>query len=133
MNIGVLGTANMTNSGHLLVAPKAQVFQYDADGNLTNDAVWAYRWDGENRLIQASNVDISTLAMTNRVMVNLTYDFMGRRATKLACSPQNGHLKNRVLLIKEKRKSRTNEKEPIQRRTNHQRGEAKRFSLLCLA
>ena len=66
--------------------PATETYKYDANGNLTNDAVWAYRWDGENRLIQASNVDISTLAMTNRVMVNLTYDFMGRRATKSVCT-----------------------------------------------
>ena len=39
----------------------------------------------------------------------------------LTCSPKDGHGKSRVLLVKEKRESRTNEKEPIQRRTNHQR------------
>ena len=29
----------------------AGVFEYDADGNLTNDGRWAYTWDGENRLV----------------------------------------------------------------------------------
>jgi len=46
---------------------------YDLDGNLTNDGVWVYAWDAENRLMMASN--------TSKVLC-FNYDYMGRRAMK---------------------------------------------------
>jgi len=74
LNVAVTGAGNNV-SGHQYVAQEPEHFQYDADGNLTNDGRWAYFWDGENRLV----------AMTNNTSVgpayNLTfaYDAKGRR------------------------------------------------------
>jgi RHS repeat-associated protein len=69
-----------TVTGHLLVPPSGQSFQYDADGNLTNDLVWRYKWDGENRLIEATNV--TGLPAEGRRKVAFSYDYLGRRAAK---------------------------------------------------
>ena len=46
------GSSGVTNLGHQLIACTNQAFQYDLDGNLTNDALWGYEWDGENRLVR---------------------------------------------------------------------------------
>ena len=57
--------------------------QYDLlDGNLTNDGVWIYSWDAENRLTSASNLASATLTGTNRLKLDFTYDFMGRPRPK---------------------------------------------------
>ena len=52
---------------------------YDLDGNLTNDGVFAYSWDGENRLVA-----VEPLVLTNGspIKVTFTYDYMGRRVEK---------------------------------------------------
>jgi len=46
---------------------------YDLDGNMLTNGEWTYVWNGENRLIQASN---STTVLTFK------YDYMGRRFEK---------------------------------------------------
>jgi RHS repeat-associated protein len=46
---------------------------YDLDGNLTNDSVFAYVWDGENRLIGVNG---------GGVVAVHKYDYMSRRAEK---------------------------------------------------
>ena len=33
-----------------------RVTLYDLDGNLTNDGRWTYTWDGENRLMNMTNI-----------------------------------------------------------------------------
>jgi hypothetical protein len=38
--------------GNVYVAHKPELFEYDADGNLTNDGRLSYTLDGESRLIQ---------------------------------------------------------------------------------
>ncbi len=48
--------------------------QYDSDGNLTNYNGWTYSWNGENRLIMASN---------GTTVVQYAYDYMGRRFSKI--------------------------------------------------
>jgi RHS repeat-associated protein len=68
-------------TGYLLVPPAGQLFQYDADGNLSNDNVWVYLWDAENRLVQMSN----TTSLTNSARKKLVfeYDAQGRRIRKI--------------------------------------------------
>ena len=51
----------------------AVALEYDLDGNLLSDGTWHYVWNGENRLIQATN---ATSALT------FAYDFQGRRHQK---------------------------------------------------
>ncbi len=42
----------VTNTiGKMLVAKTPEYFTYDADGNLTNDSLWIYTWNGENRRV----------------------------------------------------------------------------------
>jgi RHS repeat-associated protein len=86
-NTAVLGTTTNTASGNLLVPPATQTFGYDKDGNLTNDSVWIYVWDGENRLIMMSNM--TTVATAARRKLDFAYDYMGRRVRKTV-STNNG-------------------------------------------
>ena len=69
-----------TVSGKMILPPATQSFLYDADGNLTNDLVWSYTWDGENRLIQM--VSAPGMASTNRLRLAFEYDWAGRRIRK---------------------------------------------------
>jgi hypothetical protein len=70
-----------TGSGNLLTPPAPQVFTYDTDGNLINDLVWTYTWDGENRLVGMEN--LTTLADTTaRRKLVFEYDWQGRRIRK---------------------------------------------------
>ena len=70
-----------TEGGNVLVPPATQTFGHDLDGNLTNDLVWAYLWDGENRLVQMSNV--TTVASAARRKLDFNYDHQGRRFRKV--------------------------------------------------
>jgi uncharacterized protein RhaS with RHS repeats len=67
-----------------VLVPQAQeTFQYDADGNLTNDSLWSYTWDAENRLL-AMETKLASLPSTNLAKrVEFTYDWQGRRIRKL--------------------------------------------------
>ncbi len=51
------------------VATNATALAYDANGNQTNDAVWSYTYDRENRLISATSASLA---------VNYSYDALGR-------------------------------------------------------
>ena len=53
--------------------------QYDLDGNLTNYNGWAFTWNGENRLIAATNT-------TTHTALAFAYDHMGRRIRKTVVS-----------------------------------------------
>ncbi len=50
-----------------------KLFTYDADGNMTSDGRFHYFWNGENRLICASN---------SEVVVTYAYDHRGRMVRK---------------------------------------------------
>ena len=52
-------------------------FTYDADGNMTSDGRFHYNWNGENRLVCASNAE---------VVVTYAYDHRGRMVTKTLCT-----------------------------------------------
>ena len=54
-------------------APPRDIF-HDLDGNLTNDSVFAYAYDAENRL--------STVTSNGIVVVSNQYDYRGRRMRK---------------------------------------------------
>ena len=61
----------------VLVAKTPEQFTYDADGNMTSDGRFHYTWNGENRLICASN---------SEYIVTSAYDHRGRMVTKNLCS-----------------------------------------------
>ncbi len=71
-----LYTANPLNQ-YLSVTSASSVvnLSYDLDGNLTNDGVYAYTWDAENRLTQVLPLDPDT---TKRV-TQFFYDYRSRR------------------------------------------------------
>ncbi len=81
LNVGVVGALN-TVTGNLFVAQSPEHFQYDLDGNLTNDGRWAYIWDGENRLI---GMTVNTNAGP-QYQLTFVYDSKGRRTQKIVAT-----------------------------------------------
>jgi RHS repeat-associated protein len=77
-----------TVRGRLLVPPQAQEFRYDADGNLTNDLVWTYRWDGFNQLIGMETV--AAWPEDLRRKLDFAYDHLGRRLQKVVWTWNGG-------------------------------------------
>ena len=53
---------------------------HDADGNLVNDGIRTYQWDGENRLEEVRRVSDNTL------IARYSYDYMSRRVYKATTS-----------------------------------------------
>ena len=66
-------------SGNVYVPQQPENFQYDADGNLTNDGRWEYVWDGESRLI---NMIVNT-NVGPQYKLAFAYDPEGRRISKV--------------------------------------------------
>jgi hypothetical protein len=79
-NLAVLGTNYLTNTGNYFLSPATQIFQHDADGNLTNDSVWSYTYDGENRLLAQES--LSTVPAAAKKKLTYEYDYLGRRIAK---------------------------------------------------
>jgi YD repeat-containing protein len=63
--------------GQLLVPKTAELFSYDADGNLLSDGRWNYTWDAENRLVKVESRSDTPQASWRRV--EWTFDPLGRR------------------------------------------------------
>ncbi len=79
-----------TSTGTLLRPALTQSFQYDANGNLTNDTIWAYSWDAENRLVQMQVLNSATNNGVPPQRLNFYYDYQGRRYCKEVCSGTPG-------------------------------------------
>ncbi len=60
-------------TGTVFIARTPESFAYDADGNMTSDGRFHYFWNGENRLICASNAEY---------VVTYAYDHRGRMVRK---------------------------------------------------
>jgi len=80
-----LYTANALNQYSVISNFSSQVSSlspsYDSDGNMLTHGEWTFTWNGENRLITASN--------TTTVIEN-AYDYMGRRITKTTKNQAQG-------------------------------------------
>ena len=64
------------------LVPKAlEPFGYDADGNLTTNGLWEFKWDAENRLVRM-NSTLPTSSGFTRLRLDFKYDFAGRRIEK---------------------------------------------------
>ncbi len=74
--------AGATTNGGFVFPASSQTLQYDADGNLTFDGVWTYEWDAENRLQAMSMTNVAGIAGANRLRLEFTYDYQGRRVAK---------------------------------------------------
>jgi RHS repeat-associated protein len=71
----------VTEDRAVLVPTVPESFQYDADGNLTQDGLWNYEWDGENRL-KAQELR-SDLGASKWTRLEYAYDGQGRRVRKV--------------------------------------------------
>jgi RHS repeat-associated protein len=82
------GTSDLViqTTGGLVVPKNPQVFLYDLDGNLTNDLVWSYTWDAENRLIAMDCLVAGPTAQH----LTFEYDWRGRRIRKWVKNGSNG-------------------------------------------
>ncbi len=67
-------TANSLNQYTSIINGGLKILSYDLDGNLTNDSVFTYTWDCENRLIGVSS--------NGSEIASYKYDYMGRRYEK---------------------------------------------------
>ena len=66
----------------VVVSQKA--YQYDANGNLTNDGRMAYFWNDENRLVAVRSAKTGALIQQNR------YDGLGRRRERIQSAVAGG-------------------------------------------
>ncbi len=71
-----------------------QAFEYDVDGNLTNNSVWSYSYDAENRLIgmehRAEVIGMGMIAAADARKLVFVYDYLGRRVRKTTYDGWNG-------------------------------------------
>ena len=58
------------------IPAQTQVLTYDWSGNLTNDGVWSYSYDVENRLVEMTNLQ-------SGLDLKFDYDYLGRRFAKV--------------------------------------------------
>lgn len=63
--------------GHIYLPKNAEVYTYDADGNLASDGRWTYTWDAENRLTSMTAIGSAPVAAKRKL--EFSYDCMGRR------------------------------------------------------
>lgn len=75
---------------------------YDYDGNLTYDAIWAYTWDGENRLkeMHMQTTDTATFPATQRKRLQFAYDQAGRRIQKIMAAFNGASFTNCQRVVK---------------------------------
>lgn len=91
------GSSSNVSSGKILSPRVAQGFGYDLDGNLTNDVVWAYAWDGENRLLSVENT--TNVVAAERRRVAWDYDAAGRRIRQTTYGWNGGSWTNGTQLL----------------------------------
>ena len=78
-----------TSTGHLLLPRTPEAFLYDQDGNLTQDGLWNYTWDAENRLTRM--VSRSATPSDSWQWLEFRYDWQGRRISKTVSNWVTGH------------------------------------------
>lgn len=80
------GTLLSSETVTKLVPRATDTWTYDGRGNKTDDSVYAYTWDAQDRLAAVQVVDAikndGSVPSSAKVRVEFTYDAEGRRATK---------------------------------------------------
>ncbi|AHF92924.1 type IV secretion protein Rhs [Opitutaceae bacterium TAV5] len=67
------------------LAKDPEALTYDADGNLTEDGLWDYTWDAENRLVaMETRLAIASLYPNLKQRLEFAYDDQARRIRKVA-------------------------------------------------
>lgn len=85
------GTTPETITGKNWVPKNVVAPSHDFDGNLTNDGLWTYTWDAENRLVSMA-MD-GNAGYATRVKLDFLYDSQHRRVSK-AVSTTTSQLAN---------------------------------------
>ena len=75
-------SAGTTSNANCVFPPYSAAPAYDLNGNLTNDGVWTYAWDGENRL-KSAQLTSANIPVAARWRIELAYDYLGRRVQKV--------------------------------------------------
>ncbi len=84
-NVAALRRTNLpdvvsSTVGSLFQPKTPELFQHDADGNLTNDGRWTLTWDAENRLVAIEGKP--NIPDGAKKKVDCTYDYRSRRTQK---------------------------------------------------
>lgn len=69
-----------TETRTALVPRTPESFTHDADGNLTEDGLWRYTWDAENRLVAMESA--TEVPTPQKRRLEFLYDHQGRRTRK---------------------------------------------------
>jgi YD repeat-containing protein len=91
--------ASALNQYTNITAGSVVVPRYDLDGNLTNYNGWTFAWDGENRMVLASN---------GATVVSNSYDYMSRRVAKTVNGSARQFLYDGWAMVQESAGAQTN-------------------------
>lgn len=80
--ISSTATTYTPNNLNQYTAVGGTTFNYDDDGNLTDDGIWRYVWNAENRLVQMRTFHNPDTPAVDDLKLEFKYDFMGRRYEK---------------------------------------------------
>ena len=80
----------MVETRTAFIPPTAQAMTYDDDGNITNDGVWTYEWDAENRLTAMQTTLNAIAGGVPAQRLEFKYDYQHRRVEKLVRGGWNG-------------------------------------------
>ncbi len=93
-------SANSLNQyGEIATSTETNSPTYDADGNMTSNGDWTYTWNGENRLVGASN---ATQVLT------FAYDYKGRRFEKSSGGDTTTFVYDGFNMVRESSSTETN-------------------------
>jgi RHS repeat-associated protein len=77
------------NSHRAQIPPVVQNYNYDDDGNLSDDGIWSYTYDAENRLVGMTSDKVALDSGYSTKALSFTYDFQGRRVQKRVFDQKN--------------------------------------------
>jgi len=86
--------ANQLNQYTNVAGSATNAVTYDEDGNILTYNGWGLTWNGENRLIEATNADHA---------VSFAYDYVGRRVRKVADGVTNTFAYDGWCLLRERK------------------------------
>ncbi|WP_411845687.1 RHS repeat-associated core domain-containing protein [Roseibacillus persicicus] len=66
----------------LTLRAATETIKHDARGNLTQDSLYSYTWDAENRLIEIESTSAAQSSGAPAVKVEFAYDYLNRRYRK---------------------------------------------------
>jgi RHS repeat-associated protein len=81
-NRAVIATGTSVVTRLAAVPRTPETISYDADGNLTQDGLWSYTWDGENRLTRIQTATNLVADSMQWRRIECSYDAMSRRVRK---------------------------------------------------